>query len=492
MILGGYAEFLTCKTKAIGQSPLASEVFMNYSIEEKKGEVKFSFTLSAKEWDEEVNKAYLKNKAKFSLPGFRKGQAPRKMIESMYGAGVFFDDAFNSAFYDSYSKALDEHEEIYPVDEPKVDIESIDDNGVKFSAEVTVKPEVKLGEYKGIKLEKVEYNVTAGDVKAELERMREQASRRVEVEGRAVKDGDIVKLDYSGSVDGVKFDGGTATDQELVIGSKTFIPGFEDQMIGMNIGETKDINVTFPKEYHAADLAGKEAVFTVTVKGITEKQLPELDDAFAKDVSKFDTLAEYKADIKKLLTEQNENRAKVENQNAVIKAVTDNAEVEIPKCMIERELDYIVQDMEQRLNYMYNGIKFDEYLKYTGSSMEQFRKDREEEAKNNVKTRLTVEAIIKAENIEATEKDVDEALEKMAETAKKSLEDYKKGVSAQQINYIKSDILMKKLLDFLAENNVFEKKETAKKETKKSAAKTETAEKTEKKETKKKTTKEEK
>ena len=222
------------------------------------------------------------------------------------------------------------------------------------------------------------------------------------------------------------------------------------------------------------------------------KQLPELDDAFAKDVSKFDTLAEYKADIKKRLTEQNENRAKVENQNAVIKAVTDNAEVEIPKCMIERELDYIVQDMEQRLNYMYNGIKFDEYLKYTGSSMEQFRKDREEEAKNNVKTRLTVEAIIKAENIEATEKDVDEALEKMAETAKKSLEDYKKGVSAQQINYIKSDILMKKLLDFLAENNVFEKKETAKKETKKSAAKTETAEKTEKKETKKKTTKEEK
>ena len=314
----------------------------------------------------------------------------------------------------------------------------------------------------------------------------------MEVEGRAVKDGDIVKLDYSGSVDGVKFDGGTATDQELVIGSKTFIPGFEDQMIGMNIGETKDINVTFPKEYHAADLAGKEAVFTVTVKGITEKQLPELDDAFAKDVSKFDTLAEYKADIKKRLTEQNENRAKVENQNAVIKAVTDNAEVEIPKCMIERELDYIVQDMEQRLNYMYNGIKFDEYLKYTGSSMEQFRKDREEEAKNNVKTRLTVEAIIKAENIEATEKDVDEALEKMAETAKKSLEDYKKGVSAQQINYIKSDILMKKLLDFLAENNVFEKKETAKKETKKSAAKTETAEKTEKKETKKKTTKEEK
>ena len=411
------------------------------------------------------------------------------MIESMYGVGVFFDDAFNSAFYDSYSKALDEHEEIYPVDEPKVDIESIDENGVKFSAVVTVKPEVKLGEYIGIKLEKVEYNVTAGDVKAELDRMREQASRRVEVEGRAVKDGDIVKLDYSGSVDGVKFDGGTATDQELVIGSKTFIPGFEEQMIGMNIGETKDINVTFPKEYHAADLAGKEAVFTVTVKGITEKQLPELDDAFAKDVSKFDTLADYKADIKKRLTEQNENRAKVENQNAVIKAVTDNATVEIPECMIERELDYIVQDMEQRLNYMYNGIKFEDYLKYTGSSMEQFRKDRKAEAENNVKTRLVVEAIIKAEKIEATDADMDEALSKMAETAKKSLEEYKKGVSSQQLNYIRSDILMKKLLDFLTESNVFEKKAAETKEKKTAEKKTEN---TEKKETKKKTTKEEK
>lgn len=436
---------------------------MNYSIEEKKGEVKINFTLSAQEWDEEIGKAYLKTKNKFSIPGFRKGQAPRKMIESMYGAGVFFDDAFNSAFYASYQKALDEHEEIYPVDEPKVDIQSLDENGVKFNAVVTVKPEVKLGDYKGIKLEKIEYNVTAGDVKAELNRMREQASRRVEVSGRAVKDGDIVKLDYSGSADGEKFDGGTAADQELVIGSKTFIPGFEEQMIGMEIGETKDIVVTFPKDYHAENLAGKEAVFTVTVKGITEKQLPELDDAFAKDVSKFDTLAEYKADIKKRLTEQNNNRAKNENQNAVIKKVTDNAEVEIPQCMIDRELDYIAEDMQQRLNYMYNGLKFEDYLKYTGSSEKQFREDKKEEAVANVKTRLTVEAIIKAENIEATEADMDEALSKMAETAKKTLEEYKKEVTPQQINYIRSDILMKKLLEFLTVNNIFEKKETKKK-----------------------------
>ncbi len=436
---------------------------MNYSIEEMKGELKINFELSAEEWDAAVNKAYLKSKGKYNIPGFRKGQAPRKMIENMYGFGVFFDEAFNSTFYESYTKALDEHEEIYPVDEPKVDIEKIDDDGVKFNAVVTVKPEVKLGEYKGIKMPKIEYNVTASDVKAELTRMQEQASRRVEVSDRAVKDGDIVKLDYSGSVDGVKFDGGTATDQELVIGSKTFIPGFEDQMIGMNIGETKDINVTFPTEYHAPELAGKEAVFNVTVHGITEKQLPELNDAFAKDVSKFDTLADYKADIKARLTEQNENRAKSENQNAIIEKVAENAEVEIPDCMIERELDYMVQDMEYRLNYMYNGIKLEDYLKYTGSSVKQFRDDRKEEAKKTVKTRLVVESVIKSEGFAVTDEEVDAKLEEMANDVKKELAEYKKTVSEQQINYIKNDLLMKKLIDFLMENNQFEKKESKKK-----------------------------
>lgn len=430
---------------------------MNYTIDEKKGEVKLNFQISQAEWDVAINKAYLKTKGKYNIPGFRKGQAPRKMIESMYGAGVFFDEAFNSVFYDSYSAALNEHEEIYPVDEPKVDVEKLDENGVSFYAVVTVKPEVKLGDYKGIKLNKVEYNVTAEDIKAELTRMQEQASRRVEVADRSVIDGDIVKLDYSGSVDGVKFDGGTATDQELVIGSKTFIPGFEEQMIGMNIGENKDITVTFPEQYHAPDLAGKEAVFNVTVKGITEKQLPELDDNFAKDVSGFETLSEYENDIKNRLTEQNENRAKNENQNAIIEKVTENAEVEIPECMINRELDYIVEDMGYRLSYMYNGMKLEDYLKYTGSSIEQFREQKKDEANRNVKTRLVVEAIVKAEKIEATEEDVNAQLATLAEQVKKDVEEYKKGVSEQQMNYIKNDVLMKKFMDFLIENNVFEK-----------------------------------
>ena len=293
--------------------------------------------------------------------------------------------------------------------------------------------------------------------------MREQASRRVEIADRAVKDGDIVKIDYSGSIDGEKFEGGTASDQELVIGSNTFIPGFESGVIGMNTGETRDIETVFPEDYHAKDLAGKKAVFTVTLKSITEKQLPDADDAFAKDVSKFDTIAEYKADIKKRLTEQNESRAKVENQNALIQKVTDNAEIDIPECMIERELDYIVQDMQQRLSYMYGGLKFEDYLKYIDSTEEKFRQERRKEAENNVKTRLTVEAVVKAENIEAAEEDVEKALSEMAETAKKPLDEYKKGVSEQQMNYIRSDIVMKKLLDFLTENNVFEKKESKKK-----------------------------
>ena len=329
---------------------------MNYTIEESKGEVKISFTLDAKEWDDSLNKAYIKNKSRFNIPGFRKGHATRKMIEKMYGEGVFFDDAFNDAFYEAYSKALGEHDEIFPVDDPKVDIDGIDENGVKFHAVVTVKPEVTLGEYKGIKVDKVEYNVTADDVNAEIDRARKQASRKVEVEGRAVENGDIVNLDYSGSVDGVKFEGGTASNQELTIGSHAFIPGFEEQMVGMTVGETRDLNVPFPTDYHAKELAGKDSVFTVTVNKILKEEMPELNDEFAKDVSKFDTLAEYKADVEKRLQEGNDRRANAENENALIEAVTATSSVEIPQCMIDSQIDYLVRDMEYRLMYMYQGM----------------------------------------------------------------------------------------------------------------------------------------
>lgn len=436
---------------------------MNYTIEESKGEVKISFTLDAKEWDASLNKAYIKNKSRFNIPGFRKGHATRKMIEKMYGEGVFFDDAFNDAFYEAYSKALGEHEEIFPVDDPKVDIDGIDENGVKFHAVVTVKPEVTLGEYKGIKVDKVEYNVTADDVNAEIDRARKQASRKVEVEGRAVENGDIVNLDYSGSVDGVKFEGGTASNQELTIGSHAFIPGFEEQMVGMAVGETRDLNVPFPTDYHAKELAGKDSVFTVTVNKILKEEMPELNDEFAKDVSKFDTLAEYKADVEKRLQEGNDRRANAENENALIEAVTATSSVEIPQCMIDSQIDYLVRDMEYRLMYMYQGMKLEDYLKYTGSNMEELRKSKSEEAKRDVKIRLVLESIVKAENLDVTDAELDAELARIAESAGKSVEEYRKGVDERQLSYIKNDLLMKKLIEFLKANNTFEVKKAEKK-----------------------------
>lgn len=450
---------------------------MNYTIEKGNGEVKINFALSAKEWDDCIEKAYLKNKSKYSVPGFRKGHVSRKMIEKMYGEGVFFDDAFNDAFYDAYSKALNENEEIFPVDEPKVDIDGVNDDGVAFHATVTVKPEVTLGDYKGIKLDKVEYNVTVDDVQAEIDRARKQAGRRVEVTDRAVENGDIVNLDYSGSADGVKFDGGTAQGQELVIGSGSFIPGFEDGMIGMNVGETKDITVKFPENYHAENLAGKDAVFTVTVNKIEKEELPELNDEFAKEVSKFDTLDEYRADVEKRLTEENTRRADAENENKLVEAIVNNASVEIPSCMIEHQLDHIVEEMRYRLSYMYRGMKLEDYLKYTGGTIEELREARKADAERDVKTRLTLEAIVKAENLDVTDAEVEAEIVRMAQAQGKSVDELKKHVDARQTEYIRNDILSKKLLTLLKDANEFvtgaaPAKKTAKKTaTKKTAAK---------------------
>ncbi len=438
---------------------------MKYEVEKLQGEVKITFTLNAEEWDAQIEKAYRKEKGKINIPGFRKGQAPRKMIERMYGPSVFFDEAFNSAFYDAYTKALDENADIFPVDDPKVDVDEMKD-GIKFHAIVTVKPEVELGDYKGIKIEKVEYTVTAKSVNEEIQKAQEQASRRVEISDRAVKDGDIVTLDYKGVCEGVAFEGGTAENQELTIGSNTFIPGFEAQMIGMAIGETKDLNVTFPEQYHAENLKGKPAVFTVTVKKIEAKELPELNDEFAKNVSKFETMDEYKADVKANLKKQNEERANRENENALLSKIVENAKVEIPACMIEKQIDYIVRETEYQLSYMYRGLKFEDYLKYTGMTMEDFRKQNEARATSDVKTRLVFEAIIKAENIDVTDAQVDEQVAKMAEGAKKTVEEYKNDMDPRQLDYIKNDILMTNLIDFLKENNTFEKKAKAAKKTK--------------------------
>ncbi len=436
---------------------------MNYQVEKKEGSVKFTFTVSHDEWESEIEQTYLKTKGKYSVPGFRKGHATRKMIENFYGQSVFFDDAINNCVRKGYSKALDENEDIFPVDEPQVDIAKFDDKELVFTVEVVVKPEVQLGKYTGIKLDKVEYTVKQSDVKAELERARERLSRNEEVSDRALKNGDTANIDYSGSVDGVKFVGGTAEKQDLVIGSKTFIPGFEEQLIGMNVGDSKDITVKFPEEYHAKDLAGKDAVFAVKLNSITVKVLPELNDAFAQEASKFDTLAEYKEDIKKTLTENAKSRAEAENENNLIKAIVDDAKVEIPDAMIETQLDYIVQDFSYRLSYAYRGMKFEDYLKYSGTTMEEFRKDRREEALNTVKTRLTLEAVIKAANIEVSQEDLEAKVKELADQTKKTVEEVK---ASGQLPYIRNEILMTRTMDFLKENNSFVAKEKKTKEQK--------------------------
>lgn len=436
---------------------------MNYQVEKKEGSVKFTFTVSHDEWESEIEQTYLKTKGKYSVPGFRKGHATRKMIENFYGQSVFFDDAINNCVRKGYSKALDENEDIFPVDEPQVDIAKFDDKELVFTVEVVVKPEVQLGKYTGIKLDKVEYTVKQSDVKAELERARERLSRNEEVSDRALKNGDTANIDYSGSVDGVKFVGGTAEKQDLVIGSKTFIPGFEEQLIGMNVGDSKNITVKFPEEYHAKDLAGKDAVFAVKLNSITVKVLPELNDAFAQEASKFDTLAEYKEDIKKTLTENAKSRAEAENENNLIKAIVDDAKVEIPDAMIETQLDYIVQDFSYRLSYAYRGMKFEDYLKYSGTTMEEFRKDRREEALNTVKTRLTLEAVIKAANIEVSQEDLEAKVKELADQTKKSVEEVK---ASGQLPYIRNEILMTRTMDFLKENNSFVAKEKKTKEQK--------------------------
>lgn len=436
---------------------------MNYQVEKKEGSVKFTFTVSHDEWESEIEQTYLKTKGKYSVPGFRKGHATRKMIENFYGQSVFFDDAINNCVRKGYSKALDENEDIFPVDEPQVDIAKFDDKELVFTVEVVVKPEVQLGKYTGIKLDKVEYTVKQSDVKAELERARERLSRNEEVSDRALKNGDTANIDYSGSVDGVKFVGGTAEKQDLVIGSKTFIPGFEEQLIGMNVGDSKDITVKFPEEYHAKDLAGKDAVFAVKLNSITVKVLPELNDAFAQEASKFDTLAEYKEDIKKTLTENSKSRAEAENENNLIKAIVDDAKVEIPDAMIETQLDYIVQDFSYRLSYAYRGMKFEDYLKYSGTTMEEFRKDRREEALNTVKTRLTLEAVIKAANIEVSQEDLEAKVKELADQTKKTVEEVK---ASGQLPYIRNEILMTRTMDFLKENNSFVAKEKKTKEQK--------------------------
>ena len=412
--------------------------------------VRLSFDVDSAKFDEAMAKAYLKVRNQVTIPGFRKGKAPRKMIENMYGEGIFYDEAFELIFDEVYGPAVEE-KKIEVVDRPEIEIQEIGaGKNLKFTAEVFVKPDVTLGEYKGVAVKKETTIVTDVEVDARVEEERNKQATEIEVEGRAVAEGDTVNLDYAGTVDGVAFAGGTAQDQTLKIGSGSFIPGFEEQMIGMNIGEEKDLNVTFPEKYHAEELAGKAAVFHVKVNSITETQLPALDDDFAKDISEFDTLDEYKADIRAKLEAQAAERDNNNFTNAVIEKVLENAEVMIPEAMIERQIDSMMRDFEYRL--MGNGLKLDDFIKYTGSDMQAFRENYRGQAIKSVKAHLVLEAIEKAEAIDATEEQIDKQLEAFAAQTGKTVEEFKATLSESDIEYFKADAIRDNCVKFLADN----------------------------------------
>lgn len=415
---------------------------------ENNNELKLTFEVEASKFEDAIQTVYAKSAKYFNIPGFRKGKAPYKIVEKQYGVEIFYEDAFNEVVPDIYEKELNEAG-IVAVSHPHIDIVQMEKGkDLIFTAIVQTKPEVKLGKYKGIDLKKVEYTVKDEDINHELGHMRERNARLISIEDRAVESGDTTVIDFEGFVDGTPFDGGKAEGHELVIGSNTFIPGFEDQIIGMKIDEEKDINVTFPEEYFSKDLAGKPAVFKVKLHEIKTKELPELDDEFAKDVSEFDTLDELKASIKEKLEEENERKAKFEIEEEALKTVCENVDLDVPSGMIETETDNMIKDIEQRL--MYQGLKLEQYLQMMNKTEADIRKDMEEQAIKSVKTKLVIEAIINAENIESDEESVKAKLEEMSNVYGQSVEELEK--NERLIEYVNETIKSEKAIAFIIDN----------------------------------------
>ena len=423
---------------------------MNCKVEktENANEVKLEITVEAEKFENAMKKVYFQNAKYINIPGFRKGKAPMNIVEKYYGAQIFYEDAFNDVATQAYDEALEE-KKIDVVSRPTVDIIQMEKGkDVIFSATVQVKPEVKLGKYKGIDIKKIEYPVKDEDIEKELKKMQEKNARLITIEDRALENGDIATIDFEGFTDGVPFEGGKAEGHELEIGSGAFIPGFEEQLVNMKIDEEKEIKVTFPKEYFSKDLAGKEATFKVKLHEIKKKELPKLDDEFAKDVSEFDTLEELKADIKNKMEKDNEQKAKYETEESAIKAVCDNVKIDIPSGMVDMEVDHMIQDISQRLSYQ--GLKLDQYLKMIGKTEEEVRKEYEPQAIEAIKSRLTLEAIRKAEKIEASEEEIKEKLEEMAKNYGKKVEEIQDNEDLK--NYIKEGIESEKAIDFIVKN----------------------------------------
>lgn len=423
---------------------------MNVKVEntENKNEVKLTFNIEAEKFEEAMKKVYAKTAKYFNIPGFRKGKAPMQLVERQYGSAIFYEDAFNELVPEIYDNAIKENN-VEAVSKPNIDIVQMEKGKeLIFTAVVETKPEVELGKYKGIEIKKIEYTTSDKDIEHELGHMAERNARLVTVEDRAVENGDITTIDFEGSIDGVAFEGGKAENHELEIGSHTFINGFEDQIIGMKLEEEKDIKVKFPDDYFSKDLAGKDAVFKVKLHEIKKKELPKMDDEFAKDVSEFDTLDELKNSIKEKLDTQNVEKAKYETESEAIKAVCENAKLDIPNGMVEVEIDNMMKDMETRLSYQ--GLNMHQYLQMMNKTENDIRDNFKEQAKESIKTRLVLEAIVKAEKIEATPEEITEKIKEMASQYGRKKEELQENEQLKE--YLSASIENEKAIDFIVKN----------------------------------------
>lgn len=426
---------------------------MSYTVENlEKSMAKITITVSAEDFEAAMVKAYNKNKKSISIQGFRRGKAPRKMIEKMYGPEIFYEDAANFAIPDAYEEVAKECE-LEIVSRPEIDVVDIESGKeFVFTATVAVRPEVMLGDYKGLEVEKKEVKVMAADVNAELERVREQNSRMVTIEDRGIQQDDTAVIDFEGFVDGEPFQGGKGDDYSLVIGSHSFIDNFEDQLVGKNIGDEVEVNVTFPEDYHQESLQGKPALFKVRIKAIKVKELPDLDDEFASEVSEFETLKDYKASVKKNLTERRKEEAKREKEAAVVEKAVENVTIEIPEPMIDEHVRQMVQDFAGRIQQQ--GMNFEQYMQMTGMTPDTLMAQMRPEAEKRIKTRLTLEEIVKAENIKATEKDIEDEIENIASMYGMEVDKLKDAMGDDEREQVAEDMAVQKAVEFLAENAV--------------------------------------
>ena len=423
---------------------------MSFTVETlENNTAKFTITVDSAKFEDAIKKAYEKKKGEFSVPGFRKGKVPQNMVEKMYGAGVFYEEAANICMPEAYDEAATESG-LEIVSRPEVDVTQIEKGkDFIFTATVALKPDVELGEYKGVEVETTPVEVTDEDIEAEINKVREQNSRIVPVEDRAIEDGDIANINFEGFIDGVAFDGGKGEDYALTIGSHSFIDTFEEQLVGKNVGDKVDVNVTFPEQYQAAELAGKPATFKVEILSIKKKELPEVDEDFVQDISEFDTVEEYKEDVKKTITERKENAAKVEKENKIIEKIIEDSKMEIPDAMVDEQARVMVNEMAQ--NMQAQGFTIQQYMQMTGLSAETMAEQMKPQALKRIQSRLVLEAIAAAEKIEISEENVDEQLQKMAENYQMEFETLKGYMGENEIKQMKSDLAVQKAVDLIVE-----------------------------------------